>query len=991
MCKFVKWSIRMILLGAFVMHCSGEAYADTPDTYPEVAESALSGEKEYQGLILQMNSGTDDIVTGPSDAVADGITGGSADDTTDETTGSPAGFAGDDTAGGPADDTADGITGGPADDTTDEMAGGPADATMAGSEDTLTNDRTEDLSKDPADDQNDHLAAASADHTTDGLADDFENDPTDDPEGDPSDDPEPEATIGKLGASVFESGNRIWFYNVAGGLTNAEFIIVESDGHWGIIDAGHRYSPEPLVDSDGTEYEVPFYYEDGTLAGFSIQAEGRNGRDAALYMIETLGASHLDFIIGTHGHSDHSGGIPDVAGILVEDEEGLHPFVDAQTVYIHKTYQHVSPLNDDLGEEKNEQSWHNQAYVYQAEKSVADQGGQVVDISHGLITGNVMHEAEQEELDYSEILAGIEAGAGISDVVYDQRELNDYFDDYIAFQFGDFNIRLYNLYSIYKPSDENTNCIVTVISDGKNAFYSGADLDATYLVQQRVANAVYADYGHIDMVKTHHHGVVVANTREFLDLFQPSVSINVSWRSISDIMANSYAAGIHYSGKHYGTVYYEVGSSDKGLVVEFGEEGLELKQLFGEGTEASFGSPENCINQSPVQEGWAEWITGKYAGTLSDFLYFIENEPVTGWMELEEGTFFFDEDGFMLRGWLEDQGETYYFRNDGTMLTGWKKVEDGYFYFSPETGASVHGWVADDTGTYFLLLTQQLLTGFHMIDGEGYFFRENGAMKTGWVETEDGWRFFDELGRMLDGMTGIDGKTYYLENGILTTGWAQVEDSTYWIGSDGAVVTGWQQIGSGIYYFGEDGCMVTGWFRVDGTWFHSAESGRREDGWFTDESGTYYLDGEYGLQKGWLSLGENTYYLGTSGKMVTGWKYLAGDWHFFNEKGVMVKGWFRTGGAWYFADRGGCMRTGWQKIGKRWYFFRSDGRMKTGWIRSEGQWLYLNETDGFMTTGWKQIGEDWYYFEKSGFMVTGSMTINGKTWEFREDGTLIQE
>ncbi len=82
-------------------------------------------------------------------------------------------------------------------------------------------------------------------------------------------------------------GSRIHFLNTA----NSDAILVESDGHFALIDAGEgssnprRNNPHP-----GYEASVIAYIK-------KVAADGQGG-------------AHLDFILGTHCHYDHIGGFP---------------------------------------------------------------------------------------------------------------------------------------------------------------------------------------------------------------------------------------------------------------------------------------------------------------------------------------------------------------------------------------------------------------------------------------------------------------------------------------------------------------------------------------------------------------------------------------------------------------------------------------------------------------------------------------------------------
>ena len=95
--------------------------------------------------------------------------------------------------------------------------------------------------------------------------------------------------------------DRIYYFNMDSGGLQGNLILVESNGSWGLLDAGHS-SAGTIQDENGAVYSTMVH-------GLSSQISCRNGKDVANYMINVLGVSHLDFVIGTHAHSDHIGGI----------------------------------------------------------------------------------------------------------------------------------------------------------------------------------------------------------------------------------------------------------------------------------------------------------------------------------------------------------------------------------------------------------------------------------------------------------------------------------------------------------------------------------------------------------------------------------------------------------------------------------------------------------------------------------------------------------
>ena len=600
---------------------------------------------------------------------------------------------------------------------------------------------------------------------------------------------EHKGTVYEAGTSVFKPGNRVWFMNVCGGAFNSDFLIVESKGHWGLIDTGNRYS-NVIQDSNGTIYKAPWKYPDGTSANLSCQKTYKNGRDAAIYMIQTLGITHLDFIIGSHSHSDHIGGIPEIADIRLFDGKTIHSLIDKNTLFLKKKYRHTSPINDDLGSVKNEESWHTQAFSYQAALAIKQSGGTIVDVSNGQKTANT----KQKVNNYSKIVKAISKFSFTSKVSYSQGSLTDYFDDYIQFNWGKLKLRLYNLYAVHTAVDDNTNSIAVVISDGKRQLFTAGDLNVSNQVQQKVCRAVHKSFKNVEVVKACDHGTQLGFSKEHLDLFRPKVVIKTNGQKgviLKD--GGSYSAGMHYASKKYGTVSYEVGASDRAIVAEFGTKGFNIYQLTGKKTTAGLKSAKSCKSQFGTLSGWVQWNQG---GTKL-FYYFKSNKAVTGWKKMGSNHYYFASNGLMQTGWVKSSGKWYYLKSNGVMQTGWLNLEGKKYYLSPKTGEACTGWKTVDGKRIHFGNDGALSVGLTTVDSKRLFFGEDGTIDLRWRNIGNNWYY-----------TGANGKQ--------KTGWLIVGTRWYHFASNGAMQTGWAKIGNNRYFFRKDGTMVTGTVKIKG-------------------------------------------------------------------------------------------------------------------------------------------------------------------------------
>ncbi|MBQ9149049.1 MAG: D-alanyl-D-alanine carboxypeptidase family protein [Oscillospiraceae bacterium] len=214
----------------------------------------------------------------------------------------------------------------------------------------------------------------------------------------------------------------------------------------------------------------------------------------------------------------------------------------------------------------------------------------------------------------------------------------------------------------------------------------------------------------------------------------------------------------------------------------------------------------------------------------------------TGWLELEEGTYYLDAEGHLLTGWQTLEGRTCYFQEDGHMVREWMIIDGKQYYFRIDNGAMQTGWLE--------------------MDGASYYFGEDGCMVTGWQELAGQKQYFDEDGRMVTGWLEMEDKTYYLdENGYLVTGWLETDGNTYYLDENGCLFTGWLELEEDKYYLNEDGTLHTGWLELDGQ--------------------TYYLKEDGTLAKGRLVIDEETYYFTSTGAniiLVNPWNFVPDDY-----------------------------------------------------------------------------------------------------------------
>ena len=226
------------------------------------------------------------------------------------------------------------------------------------------------------------------------------------------------------------------------------------------------------------------------------------------------------------------------------------------------------------------------------------------------------------------------------------------------------------------------------------------------------------------------------------------------------------------------------------------------------------------------------------------------------------------------------------------------------------------GWVTEDGKTYYYDENGTMLKYFKQIEGVYYYFNGAGVMQRGWIKFSGGYRYFDGEGKMLTGVQKIGANTYRLdENGYMLTGWQTVDGNKYYYNSNGVMQTRWQKIGGCWYWFHSSGKMLTGWQRIGGKWywFHKG-NGKMLTGWLRIGGKWYYCNSSGARQTGWIKLGSYWYYLNSSGVMLTGWQKIGGAWYYMNSSGRMVTGWQKINNKWYYFASSGVMQSGYVNV-----------------------------------------------------------------------------
>ncbi len=291
------------------------------------------------------------------------------------------------------------------------------------------------------------------------------------------------------------------------------------------------------------------------------------------------------------------------------------------------------------------------------------------------------------------------------------------------------------------------------------------------------------------------------------------------------------------------------------------------------------------------------------------------------------------------------------------VLSGFQQIGDAWFYYDPDSGEVLKGEQYIDGSWYdFDPEDGHMLTGWQEIDAlhkTVYYSTETGELseeeeeeetpvQSGLV-TENGVTYFidETTGEKLGGQVYDNGSWYYFdeETKEMVTGfhYSPEEKKTVYYGDNGAMRTGERTIESDVYYFDEDtGAMATGLTEIP-----SLEK-------------TSYFDEQGRMQYGQQTLdGADYYFNETDGSMVTGFKYL-------NDKKITV-------------------------------YYSQYGRKQHGEVKVSGYYYWLDEITGARYSGFKYFSASdlLRYYGSDGKMKTNTFTYEGKTYNVRSNGDII--
>ena len=740
-------------------------------------------------------------------------------------------------------------------------------------------------------------------------------------------------------------GNKIHFINLKS-KSGSDAILLESNGHFGLIDVGEDYDFP-----DGSNLLYPDRW--------GISRENEDTIEDRLFRhLKQVGVKKLDFVLGTHVHSDHIGTADEVLKRYPVDRFYLKKYSD----------------------ERITTQWRLWDNLYNYDNAVR---------------------------------TALERGVTL---------IQDISDKDSHFKLGNMDIQLYNYKNEYGPDgklkrvyDDNSNSIVAVVNVAGKKIYLGGDLDNDQGAEDRLGPVI----GKVDMMKWNHHfDATISNTVNFIENLSPSIvvqtsGLDINRQSTTNLLREKNIQTIKAYSKTKDATVFDISDSGFSNVSDsfpdiptvsekwYKEDGY-WKYRLSDNQMAIGWKKINGVyyffnGQGQMQaDRWlhlkdskekidGNWYYLKKDGSMQESgwfkhdgaWYYITWSGARTYNELAEiggQKYLFDKDGKMLTGLQVFNGKKMFFASNGSLqaqgrASSWQKIGVSWYYYDGEGVPSV-GLKKINGKTYYFDNYGIMKTGWVFLDGHWNYFTSDGDMKTGWVKDKDIWYYLDKDGVMLTGLQEINGSRYYFNaSGAMQTGWKWLDNHYYYFVSSGAMKTGWLKDKDVWYYLDKDGVMLTGFQEIDGS--------------------RYYLNASGAMQTGWKWLDNHYYYFTSSGAMKTGWLKDKDTWYYLDKEGIMLTGLQEIDDSRYYLNSSGAMQTGWKWLDNHYYYFTGSGSMKTGWFKDRGLWYYLDK-DGIMLTGLQEINGARYYLNANGAMETGWKQLNGNWYYFQTNGSLLR-
>lgn len=562
-------------------------------------------------------------------------------------------------------------------------------------------------------------------------------------------------------------------------LSGADCIVVESNGHFGIVDAGD--------DNDYPDGSDPRYPKRANIALWGQEDQVRP-------YLDNLGvnSSNLDFFIGTHPHSDHIGW----ADTLIHRYHPKHIYTP---VYddSYSVSDDVNPLWDNqkvYDDLVAAATWAQGAYGATFDQHVKPGQGDLIQMGDILVQivplspgEEYAHPGKLTNTNLISYTAKITAH-GRSAYLAADLESGEGKEDYVAGVVGHVDWLKAGHHGLYTSNSESfLNALSPSLVMDTGFEFSTPDRLGLPALRGR--------YEWFDGYSMRNAGIpALVGTFTPGGITRPHMNVGMG-HTFSSTTPHTYW---FYDGKPAVTRGWWKGFYDGWHYFDGSVSAVENGWVQDGGNWYWMDSSSVMATNTWVHDG-DKWYWVDDAGHMAS----------GGWHRISGSWYWLDGNGAMATGWLLDRGSWYYMGSDGIMKTGWVNDGTGWFWLNPSNGRMDAGGWRNLGAWYYLAGNGRAVEGWAQIGGSWYYMQPGSSqMRTGWINDGTGWFLL-------------------APSGAMRTGWVGDGDTWYWLAGNGRMHTGWlQQAGSWYWLNPDNGRMAVGTATVDGRASQFAPSGR---------------------------------------------------------------------------------------------------------------------------------------------------------------------
>lgn len=423
-----------------------------------------------------------------------------------------------------------------------------------------------------------------------------------------------------------------------------------------------------------------------------------------------------------------------------------------------------------------------------------------------------------------------------------------------------------------------------------------------------------------------------------------------------------------------GSEEYYYGTDGKGY------EGLQTV----DGTQYYFQYAKKICNATVTVDG------KNYVANSSGKLIEAKNNS---WTEAD-GFFYYLKNGEFLENCVEKiNGSWYGFNGDGRMYANERfdiyDSETGeYAYYRAKKDGKLYAesWYHDNWDSYYYGKDGKGYEGLQTVDGKQYYFESARAARNECIDENLNGKYY---------VAGDDGELIEAKNNT----WTKVGDYSYYLKDNKFLKNCVANIGGSWYGFNWEGQRYENttfdmWNEEKEAYFYyrADESGRLITGWYQAGDDWYYYGSDRIGYEGLQTVNGKQYYF-SQGRMCCSQKVEAdGKLYVADKNGTLVEAknntWTQVDGIYYYVQNGEFLSNTIAKIGNAYYGFDWQGHMYADnmfsiW-KDEQDLYYRAKKDGTLyTNAWYQDDSDWYYYGADGKGAEGIQTVNGKQYYFR--------